>query len=123
MSDDMTRSVELDQAALDDLRGVVGDDPEFLAEMVDSFVTDARELLSAMRRAVEDGDPQELRRPAHTLKSHCRTFGALELAGLCEEIEQRADDESHERLSSLVSRAVDAYPAVERALKAVRPGS
>ena len=69
----------IDSAALDRLRGSVGD--EFVGELVATFLGDAPAQLAALRGAVERGDAEEARRAAHTLKSNGATFGAERLLG------------------------------------------
>jgi len=77
----------LDEAVLSELRVSVGDDPEFLAELIDDFLEDAPTQVAALREAVASGDATSARRAAHTLKGTSRTFGAGELASLCQDAE------------------------------------
>ena len=80
----------LDNTVLGELRESVGDDPEFLAELVDVFLADAPTQVEALRRAATSGDAITARRAAHTLKGNSGTFGARELASLCQEAEAAA---------------------------------
>ena len=80
----------MDNAVLGTLRESVGDDPEFLAELVDDFLQDAPSQLESLREAATCGDASAARRAAHTLKGNSRTFGAGELASLCQEAETAA---------------------------------
>ena len=80
----------LDNTALGELRASVGDDPEFLAELIDEFVADAPAQLKLLREAATSGDAIGARRAAHTLKGNGRTFGAGELATLCQDAEAAA---------------------------------
>ena len=77
---------------LGELRESVGDDPEFLAELVDDFLADAPAQLESLREAATSGDAAGARRAAHTLKGNSRTFGAGELASLCQEAETAAGE-------------------------------
>jgi HPt (histidine-containing phosphotransfer) domain-containing protein len=81
----------LDSAVLDELRKSVGYDSEFLAELIDTFVADAPAQLEALRRCAVSGDAAGARRAAHTLKGNGLTFGARELASLCQEAESAAE--------------------------------
>lgn len=83
------RSV-LDSAMLDQLRESVGDDPEFLAELVDEFLQDAPVQLESLRGAATSGAAADAGRAAHTLKGNSRTFGAMQLASLCQQAETAA---------------------------------
>ena len=58
--------------------------------MIDTFLADAPELVATLRRALDEGSSEELRRAAHTLKSNGATLGATEFAELCRTLEQRA---------------------------------
>ena len=80
----------LDNAVLGELRQSVGDDPEFVAELIDDFLADAPFQLESLREAATSGDAIRATRAAHTLKGHSRTFGAGELASLCMEAEAAA---------------------------------
>jgi HPt (histidine-containing phosphotransfer) domain-containing protein len=80
----------VDNVVLGELRESVGDDPEFLAELIGDFVADAPTQLGSLREAATSGDATGARRAAHTLKGNSRTFGAGELASLCQEAEAAA---------------------------------
>jgi len=80
----------VDHAVLGALRRSVGDDPEFVAELIDDFLAGAPTHLDALGTAATSGDPVRARRAAHTLKSNSLTFGARELGSLCQEAETAA---------------------------------
>jgi HPt (histidine-containing phosphotransfer) domain-containing protein len=80
----------LDNAVLAELRASVGDDPEFVAELIDDFLADAPTQLDALREAAGSGDANAAMRAAHTLKGNSRTFGAGSLASLCQDAEAAA---------------------------------
>ena len=80
----------LDDAVLGELRESVGDDPEFVAELVGDFLADAPTQLEALRVSAASADAVAARRAAHTLKGNSRTFGAGRLASLCQEAEAAA---------------------------------
>jgi HPt (histidine-containing phosphotransfer) domain-containing protein len=80
----------LDTAALAELRESVGDDPEFVQELVGEFLQDAPTQLESLREAATSGNATDARRAAHTLKGNGRTFGATRLASLCQEAETAA---------------------------------
>jgi HPt (histidine-containing phosphotransfer) domain-containing protein len=120
---DPENQVALDRAALAELEELVGGDPEFLAEMFDTFLEDGPKLMAEMQTAAATGDAAALRRAAHTLKSNSRTFGASALSDLCQEIEERAATGKLDGLAPLVVRAATSYPGVAAALRAERPGA
>jgi HPt (histidine-containing phosphotransfer) domain-containing protein len=98
------------------LSQATGDDPAFLAELIDTYLADAPSLLAAMRHALATGDTTALYRAAHTLKSSSAALGAESLASLCRRLEH--GDGSPE---TLLTQAEDEYRLVRRSLEAVRP--
>ena len=111
----------IDPAALETLLETTGGDPAFLAELIDSYVDDTPRLLGAIRRAVDAGDGEELRRAAHTLKSNSATFGALTLAALCRDLEGRGKAGMLDGAAEQVAQAEAEYAKVRQALQAARP--
>ena len=111
----------LDETALGNLREMTGDDPAFLAEIIDTYVADAGDLLATMRQAFRVGDAPELRRAAHSLKSNSATLGATELAALCQALEEQARSGAMDRAGDLLAQIGAAYVEVEAALRAARP--
>jgi CheY-like chemotaxis protein/HPt (histidine-containing phosphotransfer) domain-containing protein len=113
--------VTLDDGALKNLRDLGGD--EFLSEVIDAFLADAPELVATLRRSLDDGNAEELRRGAHTLKSNGATLGAEGFAELCRTLEQRAKAGELEGASELVERIEEEYRPLEEALSALRTES
>jgi PAS domain S-box-containing protein len=110
--------VSFDDDALKNLRDLGGDD--FLAEVIDAFLADAPELVAALRRALDDGSAEELRRAAHTLKSNGATLGATEFAELCRTLEARAKAGELDEAGELVGRVEHEYGPLRDALTALR---
>jgi PAS domain S-box-containing protein len=111
-------NVDLDAAALRNLRDLGGD--EFLAEVVDAFLSDAPELMATLRRSLDEQNAEELRRAAHTLKSNGSTLGAAQFAELCRVLEQRAKEGELEGSSELIDRIEQEYGSLEESLAALR---
>jgi HPt (histidine-containing phosphotransfer) domain-containing protein len=88
--------------------------------VVDAFLSDAPELMATLRRPLEDGNAEELRRAAHTLKSNGATLGAAQFAELCRTLEQRAKDGELDGSSELVDRIEQEYRSLEDSLAALR---
>ncbi|HEY5872935.1 MAG TPA: response regulator, partial [Gaiellaceae bacterium] len=109
----------LEASAIESLRGLGGE--EFLAEVIDAFLSDAPTLVLALRTTHEQGDTEGLRRAAHTLKSNGQTFGAGGFAELCRELELRARRDELDGTADLVDRIEREYRALEKALAALRP--
>lgn len=77
----------LDRATLDQLFDSIGGDPEFLVELIDTYVSDAPMQVQELRAAIAAGDVERLVRPAHTLKSASASLGALGLSERCRQLE------------------------------------
>ena len=73
--------------ALHRLFDVIGENPDSLAELIESFLEEAPLLLVQMQGAADSRDRVVLGRAAHTLKSSARDFGADQLSSLCETLE------------------------------------
>jgi HPt (histidine-containing phosphotransfer) domain-containing protein len=60
--------------------------------LVETFRSNAPDLIAALRRGVENRDPESVRVAAHTLKSNASMFGASALAELSGQVETSAGD-------------------------------
>ena len=79
----------IDWAVLQDVLEVT--QPEFVAELVASFLNDAREALSALHDARTQGDVLPWRRVAHKFRGSCATVGArglMEITSRMEALEE-----------------------------------
>jgi HPt (histidine-containing phosphotransfer) domain-containing protein len=94
----------LDPGSVDSLRAMVGDDPEALGEVVQAFVDDSPTSVRALREGIAASDSELVRRAAHTLKGNAATFGALELADACRELEHLARDGGLDGAEALAGR-------------------
>ena len=103
----------LDETAVQSLRDSVGNDADFLADLIGGFLAEAPSQLEALRTAVAAGDAAEARRGAHTLKSNAATFGIPDLERVCRELEGRARENDLGGAGPLVSE-------IERALGEAR---
>jgi histidine phosphotransfer protein HptB len=109
----------IDEAAFAELLETVGGDRAFLAELVDTYLTDSPGLFAELRSAIAADDAATARRAAHTLKSTSASFGALGLAAQCREIEAVAAAGELDGLDERVEVAAAGYAQVEIALHAL----
>ena len=107
----------VDTKALNKLLEVIGYDNDSLAELMDSFLEDAPELLTEITRGLASGDTQTLTRSAHTLKSSARDFGLLELSDSCLQLEQKGKTGSLDGADSLVAQIQILYQQGEDELR------
>jgi HPt (histidine-containing phosphotransfer) domain-containing protein len=74
--------------------------------------------VGAARRGLEAGDPDEVRRAAHTLKSNAATFGASELAERSRTLEHAAKDGGLDDAPAMIERISTELERVHAALRA-----
>jgi CheY-like chemotaxis protein len=86
----VTADGSIDEMALTRLSEGTGGDEGFVSDLIEQFVTEAPDLVAAMRAGLDAGDADGVRRAAHTLKSNAATFGANELAAVCASLEDAA---------------------------------
>ena len=110
----------IDHAVFEDLRSTTG--PEFVAELVDTFLEEAPGLLTELRSARADGDAERFRRAAHSLKSNGNTFGALQLAAMARELELEGLDADPARDAAALKALETVYARAAAELKALRHG-
>ena len=111
---------DLESTMRESLEKLTGGDREFMAEIIDTFLDDAPDLLTRMREGVDHSNAADLRIAAHSLKSNSADFGAETLRELCKQAELLGEEGRLEGADSLVSQAASVYAAVESALKSLR---
>ncbi|MFQ6537332.1 MULTISPECIES: response regulator [Aphanothece] len=112
----------IDPDAWEELRSVLGDEADAgLRELIDLFLEDALELVSAVVVSQQNSDATGMIRAAHALRSPSASLGAKELAALCSRVEDGLRAESapwpQESIDSLLLEA----GRVSEALRRLRP--
>lgn len=90
---------------------------DFMPELIDSFLEDAPQGLTAMRAAAVAGDATAFRRHAHSLKSNGLTFGAHAFAAAAREMEHAPLAELGAAAAGRVDALAALFDAVATALK------
>jgi PAS domain S-box-containing protein len=109
----------VDPSALDSFaRELGGAAAEVVAEIVETFLSDAPTLIGQMREAVRTSNPIVLDRASHTLKSSSATVGALVLSARCRAIEEEARAGHATGLGEAVEAVEREYERVRRELEA-----
>jgi len=75
----------IDNTTFNDLKEMSG--AEYINELIDAFLDDAPNMITAMRSALSTKDAESFRRNAHSLKPNANTFGAANLGALAKELE------------------------------------
>jgi signal transduction histidine kinase/DNA-binding response OmpR family regulator/PAS domain-containing protein len=112
----------LDQAALDNLRAMAGD-PEFLAQLIDTFLEDAPQLLDDLEQALVKKDAAGVRLAAHSLKSNGADFGATTFSALCQQLEMLGKSGKLGGAKALLTQVKEEFEKVKAALEAIRRSS
>ena len=94
----------------------------FVAELIDTFVEDGRQLIVTLRRSLADSDLDAFRRAAHSLKSNGETLGAGAVASLARELESLARGGSLDGAGGRLGPLAGRYEAAVRALGEMRRG-
>ena len=56
------------------------------------FISESEYFVGEMRQLLSEGQSEDLQRSVHTFKANGRDLGALRLAAVCQEIEDRASE-------------------------------
>ena len=111
----------LDPAALKRLYGMLGKRAAtMLPEFIESFFKEAVNFQRDARQTLAQGQTEDLRRAAHTLKSNARNFGANTLGDLCQEVETRAKNGTCAGVAELLTQIETEYRGVQTALAELR---
>jgi len=92
----------------------------FVAELVDTFIEDAQDLVAALRQALAGADVDTFRRAAHSLKSTGETVGATRLAAVARELEAQARSGTLDGAGGRLDQLVGEYERAARALGELR---
>jgi HPt (histidine-containing phosphotransfer) domain-containing protein len=110
----------VDPSALERLLEMTGGDPDFVDEIIQTFLEDAVVQLEAMRAAAAATSSEALVRPAHSLKGNSVSVGAERLAELCRELEADARSGSVDHAEARVAAAAAEFERVRTELAALR---
>ena len=108
-------------AELGRLRQLVGGDQQQLRALVEVFLGQAEERLSALHAALAKGDLGEVREEAHALKGGCATFGASDLASAASRMEGAATGEDRQDMAAAAHELETALESVRRFLLEAAP--
>jgi HPt (histidine-containing phosphotransfer) domain-containing protein len=112
-------SEPINSAAFDAFVKTLGNDADFLAELIDDYARDASELVTSMHAAVAARQPAEVARLAHSLKSTSASLCAARLPMLCQDVEAQARAGAVDGLSEQLTTLEVELTRVEQALRAL----
>jgi PAS domain S-box-containing protein len=109
----------LDPEALSELRQFQGEgEPDIVLELAEAFQFETPPLLEALRQAIVEGQPEQLKRAAHNLKGSSNNLGARTMAALSAELEAIGKNGTVEQATELVTHLEQEYQRVCQALAA-----
>lgn len=115
--------MSIDPEALAPYRAVMGDDADsFVADLIDSYLTNSVELVSALDASLAQADAERFSRSAHTLKSNSAVFGAQTLANLCQALETAGKNGALAGLQEQLGQLKAEHQQVCRELAELRRG-
>jgi HPt (histidine-containing phosphotransfer) domain-containing protein len=112
------RGTVLDQATLDNLKRLGGDD--FLHELFDLFLEHSPVLAENINHGRTTADWDLVARAAHSLKSSAGNIGAFGLLSLASDLEQAANISDVPAITLLVDQIGTSFDTVVEELKKLR---
>ncbi len=109
----------LDPAVLSELRQFPGEgEPDIVQELAEAFQFETPPLLEALRQAIVEGQPEQLKRAAHNLRGSSNNLGARTMAALSAELEAIGKNGTVAGAAEVVARLEQEYQRVCQALAA-----
>lgn len=113
----------VDCSVLDRLRALQREGkPDIVAKVIRQYFEHTPALLDSMQEFASQKDSDGLQRAAHSLKSSSANLGAMKLAELCKDIEEKARANDIDRIGVEVEDAHMEYEKVKDALAVQIPG-
>ncbi|MBD1834762.1 response regulator [Cyanobacteria bacterium FACHB-472] len=107
-------NTEVLQSFLEQMGGINSD---LVEDLVECYLEDSPTLLQKMKKAINNGDAIALEGAAHTWKANSATFGAIQLAELCRQMEAMSHEKNFSAASALISAMELEYTKVKAALQ------
>ena len=106
--------------ALDNIRALNAErGDELVQKVIEAYVDDTPGHLVTLRAAIKGGDPGNLRKVAHSLKSSCANVGAEKLAQLCKDMETLGRIDTTEGAGAILNDMEQEFQAVRHSLNAI----
>lgn len=110
----------IDREVLDNLLASVGGDGEFLDELLETYFADTPQQFTAMHDALENGNADEFRRAAHSLKSNSANFGAMDLSQKAKNLEDLGKNGDLNYAAETLREAESEYMKVKSVLEKIQ---
>lgn len=107
----------IDEDRFEDLHSLLGEGPEGVDGLIETFVDRMPEVLADLEQAAKEPDLEAVANLAHKIKGEASTLGAQRLSLQAKDIELSARDEDLADPSGSVAALGDTYDETEKALQ------
>ncbi|MGK0440692.1 MAG: HPt (histidine-containing phosphotransfer) domain-containing protein [Pseudohongiellaceae bacterium] len=104
----------LDIVSINGLREIMGDE---FPQLIDIFISDSELRINTIAESVTVGDPEAIRRAAHTLKGSASNMGASALTHLCHVLEDLGHEGRTDGAQEMVEEIAKEFSQVKAVLK------
>ena len=87
----------------------MGDDQEFIEEVLELFTTITPEIIESLKKSADEGDLESVKRSAHSLKGSAGNIGASAMEESMRDIEAACADEDREAVRERVRDSISEY--------------
>ncbi|MBI1731019.1 Hpt domain-containing protein [Candidatus Acetothermia bacterium] len=108
----------IDLKLFNELKEMVGQD--FMGELIDTFLDEAPQLISALQNGLLQNDREIFYRSAHSLKSNAASFGAQLLAEQAKALELLGRSNQLDQVGDQIKKLSAEWKSVEEVLKGLR---
>lgn len=95
------------------LRGTIGDDPDFIVELYGIYIDDARNRLANLDSALVAANPNRIEAAAHALKGSSGNVGAERMSELASKLEKIDIESDPDKARDLASKLHAEFAEVE----------
>jgi len=103
---------------MEQLRDMVGTDPQILREVVNLYLNQTSEQINQLKSAIETGAGREVERLAHSCAGSSATCGAILLVSLLRQLEQMGRNGQLEGADEAVAEVARRFDRVQDFFKA-----
>jgi HPt (histidine-containing phosphotransfer) domain-containing protein len=121
ITDEIRQTPETDREIIDQLMMICEGDDAFSRELTESFLESALRSIAGVYTALDLRDSVALAAQSHALRGISATIGARDLAALCADLEDIANQGDLEAAVTVAARLGDAWERVRTALEQLFP--
>ncbi|GAB4535887.1 MAG: hypothetical protein Tsb0014_23220 [Pleurocapsa sp.] len=112
------RGETVDFSVLESLCEMAGEEASLLlTEMINTYLEDTEQRLQDIADAITQANAETIKQAAHSMKSSSANLGAMNLAQVCEQLEQLGRAQTIENTATLLTDARSQFALVEQDLR------